>query len=163
MSHPANLSVPAMPTESQPIADVGSSEGDVQLAQDTEEIISSQQHTHQSQSSEVVTSSSGSANTSAQQIPGETSSSAAQAPQQIHVGRGSTTAGSQRRGIQRQPIVWDAASSRSQGTPPGPSMPVRGMHGTRPMRGAPRSRRVARGIPTRGMFGTARRAPRGGP
>ena len=129
--------------------------GDVQLHQETTEPNNSQQH---GQSSEIVTSSSGSASASSQQLPGDTSSSGSQIAQPL-ITRGGSSASihSQRRGIQRQPIVWDAASSISQGNVSGPPVAGRGMQGARSLRGAPRSRR-----PTRGMYGATRKPPRGG-
>jgi len=128
-------------------------EGDFQLNQDLTE--NNSQH---GQSSEIVTSSSGSASASSQQLPSETSTSAGHVVQPpMTRGGSSASIHSQRRGIQRQPIVWDAASSRSQGTPSSPPAAVRGLHGARASRGMPRSRR-----PIRGMYGQARKPPRGG-
>ena len=86
-------------------------------------------------------------------MPNETSSSTGQATQSQGT-RGAVVG--TRRGIQRQPIVWDP-SSRPQGTSSVPPIPGRGMHGARPPRG-PRSRR-----PGRGMYGSGRGIPRGGP
>lgn len=109
--------------------------------------------TQHGQSSEIVTSSSGSANAPNLQVPGETSSSTAQVSQP-QITRGNSTG---RRGIQRQPIVWDAASNRPQAAPSAPLPAGRGFSGTRPPRGSSRARR-----PLRGMFSSGRRGPRGG-
>lgn len=129
--------------------------GDFQLNPDPTENITSQQH---GQSSEIVTSSSGSASASSQQLPSETSSSSGHVAQPpVPRGGSSTSIQSQRRGIQRQPIIWDAATRRSQGTPSSPPPAVRGMHGARAQRGMPRARRA-----TRGMHGSIRKPPRGG-
>ena len=124
------------------------------MVQDPQEISTGQQPPQQGQSSEVVTSSSSLANTSGAQAAPETSSSVTQATQQ-QLPRGSPVNRGQRRGIQRQPIVWDAASTRSQGAPSLPLAANRGMHPARQPRGGPRSRRPGRGTYTR-------RGPRGG-
>ena len=125
--------------------------GDALLAHDPQEVSTSQQPPQQGQSSEVVTSSGSQSNTSSAQMAQETSSTVS--PQVTHqqTSRGVAT----RRGIQRQPIVWDAAASRSQGAPSLPLAAARGMHGTRQQRGGPRSRRAGRGA-------FIRRGPRGG-
>ena len=127
------------------------------MAQDPQEISSGQQPPQQGQSSEVVTSSS---SHSGQQMAQETSSSVAHATHQ-QMPRGAAINQGQRRGLQRQlqrqPIVWDAASSRSQGAPSMPMAAARGLHGTRQQRGGPRTRRAGRG-PFRSMRG----GPRGG-
>ena len=128
--------------------------GDGLLVQDPQEISTGQQPPQQGQSSEVVTSSSSLANTSGAQAAPETSSSVTIATQQ-QLPRGSPVNRGQRRGIQRQPIVWDAASTRSQGAPSLPLAAARGIHPARQQRGGPRSRR-----PGRGTF--TRRGPRGG-
>ena len=113
--------------------------------------------TQQGQSSEVVTSSSSLSNTTNQQMAQETSSSIAQATHQP-MPRGAAINQGQRRGIQRQPIVWDAASNRSQGAPSMPMAAARGLHGTRHQRGGTgRARRAGRGA-----FSSMRRGPRGG-
>lgn len=157
MSLSANIAAPLVPTESQPRADVGSSEGDLLLNQAVLPVPLGQQP-QQGQSSEIVTSSSGSINASSQQVPNETtSSSTGQATQsQGTRGAGSVTHHSLRRGIQRQPIVWDSASSRPQGTSSVPQLAGRGIQGTRSHRGQ-RARRAGRG-----MFGAGRGLPRGG-
>ena len=124
------------------------------MAHDPQEVSTSQQPPQQGQSSEVVTSSGSQSNTSSAQMAQETSSTVS--PQVTHQQTSRGVAAGTRRGIQRQPIVWDAAASRSQGAPSLPLAAARGMRGTRQQRGGPRSRRAGRGAFTR-------RGPRGGP
>jgi hypothetical protein len=131
------------------------SRGEIQIQEDVEENVVVQEPVQHGQSSEIVTSSSGSANAGNQQLPGDTSSSQTHVapPQQNPRGRSTSQ---QRRGIQRQPIVWDNAPNRNQAAQPAPVAASRGLHVPPRQRGGPRGRRPSR------MFGAGRRGPRGG-
>ena len=133
--------------------------GDVLLSQYLSQISEGQAHPQQNQSSEIVTSSSGSANASSQQPPNETSLSSTGPATQSHGTRGAGSVApqrGQRRGIQRQPIVWENPSSRPQAASTAQPIAGRGMHAAMPPRGGHRARRG------RGMYGASRGFTRGG-